>query len=57
MDFPANLLKMQVIEDQVPSYHVRPSPPLVWPDQVAINTSVKAIMSAKKPLIIVGKGI
>ncbi|XP_075236652.1 2-hydroxyacyl-CoA lyase isoform X2 [Lycorma delicatula] len=56
LDFPANLLNIQVPVSKVHAYHVCPTPPLVWPDEAAITASVKAIMSAKKPLVIVGKG-
>lgn len=56
LDFPGNLLLSKVPEQSVPRQYVHPSPPLIYPDHDALADAVKLIKSAKRPLVIVGKG-
>lgn len=57
LDLPATLLKQQVPDDSIANVMPCPSPPLIFPQQEIIENAADLICQAKKPLIIIGKGI
>lgn len=56
LDFPGNLLLSKVPEASVPRQYAHPLPPVIYPDHDALADAVRLIKSAKRPLVIVGKG-
>ncbi|CAO1412317.1 unnamed protein product [Diamesa serratosioi] len=56
LDFPGNLLQSRVSSDKIVPSYAHPIGPLAFPDPQKINEAVKAIMNAKRPLVIIGKG-
>lgn len=56
IDLPGNLLQSKVAIEQIPKQYAHPKPPLVCPDDVSVRNAVAVLKSAKRPLIIVGKG-
>ncbi|KAJ6645720.1 2-hydroxyacyl-CoA lyase 1 [Pseudolycoriella hygida] len=56
LDFPGNLLLSNAPMSAIPDQYSHPSPPLIYPDHDAISEAVKLLKSAKRPLVIVGKG-
>lgn len=56
LDFPGNLLLTSVPESSLTKQYEHPTPPLVYPDHEALADAVRLIQSAKRPLVIVGKG-
>lgn len=57
LDFPGNLLSQTVLSRRIVPVKTCPSPPLTYPAPEYINKAAQAIRNAKRPLIIVGKGI
>lgn len=56
LDFPGNLLAQQVASSKVVYTAICPDPPLAWPDPALVRQAANLIMTAKRPLVIVGKG-
>lgn len=56
LDFPANLLAQQVASSKVVQTAICPEPPLTWPDPALVSEAAKLIRTARRPLVIVGKG-
>ncbi|PSN51575.1 2-hydroxyacyl-CoA lyase 1 [Blattella germanica] len=56
LDFPGNLLSQRVDKERVIHTSICPQPPLAYPDPKLITKAAKLIMSAKRPLVIAGKG-
>ena len=57
LDFPGNILMQRVPVNKVIRTAICPEPPLAWPDPALVSQAAKLIMAAKRPLVIVGKGI
>lgn len=57
MDLPATLLKQVVDSSKVAIVPEVPPAPYVYPDYRRIQMAADLIVRAKKPLVIVGKGI
>lgn len=55
IDMPANLLKETIPEDKVPDYYCSPPVPRAYPNPNSIESAIQAIISASRPLVIVGK--
>lgn len=56
LDFPGNVLQGRIDAATVLSTYVHPEPPLAFPDPCKITEAVTALLSAKRPLVIIGKG-
>lgn len=56
LDFPGNLLSQKVPLKNIVQVKPCPLPPLIYPDPSLVKMTVKALQSASKPLVIVGKG-
>lgn len=56
LDFTDDILKQTVFSSKIVPVKIYPSPPLIFPDIQNIKNAVAIIKSAKKPLIIIGKG-
>lgn len=56
LDFPGNLLLSTTTTTSIPDQYAHPSPPLIYPDHDAVTNAVNLLKSAKRPLVIVGKG-
>lgn len=56
LDFPGNLLQSKVNVDTVSPVFAHPAPPLVYPDPEDIRRAMKFLTTAKRPLVIIGKG-
>lgn len=56
LDFPANLLKVRVNMEETSLYYFHPEPELIFPDPTTVEKAVKLLMTAKNPLVIIGKG-
>jgi len=56
LDFPANLLLAQIPVDKIVNKPKTAGAPLIFPDIHNITSAGKLLMSAKKPLVVVGKG-
>ena len=57
LDFPGNLLMQRVPGNRVVHTAICPEPPVAWPDPTLVRQAARLLMTAKRPLIIVGKGI
>lgn len=55
LDMPGNILQAKVTLDCSEQY-AHPAPPLAFPDPIQVQQAVELLMSAKNPLVIVGKG-
>lgn len=56
LDFPGNILQSRVSVEKIVSTYAHPEPPLAYPNPKEIIKAVDALTSAKRPLIIIGKG-
>lgn len=56
LDFPGNLLTQRVASSKVVHTAICPEPPLTWPDPALVTEAARLIMTARRPLVIVGKG-
>ncbi|XP_055858825.1 2-hydroxyacyl-CoA lyase 1 [Episyrphus balteatus] len=56
LDFPGNLLQSKVNVDTVAPVFAHPAPPLVYPDPEDIRRAMRFLTTAKRPLVIIGKG-
>ncbi|KAJ9581741.1 hypothetical protein L9F63_003918 [Diploptera punctata] len=56
LDFPGNLLMQRVAASRVLHTAMCPEPPLAWPDPSLVSQAASLLMTAKRPLVIVGKG-
>lgn len=56
LDFPGNMLSASVPAETVPEDYSHPKPPLCYPDVECVRKAVELLKSAKRPLVIVGKG-
>lgn len=56
LDFPGNILAGMVSADSIPKQYSSPEIPIPFPNPTLIRSSVQLLMSAKRPLVIVGKG-
>jgi 2-hydroxyacyl-CoA lyase 1 len=56
LDFPGNLLQGRVDSSKVIQTYVSPEPPLTFPNPTLLTKAVELLMSAKRPLVIIGKG-
>ncbi|XP_013119363.1 2-hydroxyacyl-CoA lyase 1 [Stomoxys calcitrans] len=56
LDFPGNLLQSRVSEEKIYKTLAHPAAPLVYPPHDDVIRAVNLLRSAKRPLVIVGKG-
>lgn len=56
LDFPGTLLLSKAPKSDLSEQYVHPSPPVIYPDHDAVSDAVTVMKSAKRPLVIVGKG-
>lgn len=56
LDFPGNILQAKIPESTYRQHYAHVSPPLPFPNIDLISKSIELLMSAEKPLIIIGKG-
>uniref|UniRef100_A0A182J1B2 2-hydroxyacyl-CoA lyase n=1 Tax=Anopheles atroparvus TaxID=41427 RepID=A0A182J1B2_ANOAO len=56
LDFPGNLLTAKLTEDVIPSQYVHPVGPIPFPSPSLVEQAAQRLFSAKRPLVIVGKG-
>ncbi|KAL7033973.1 hypothetical protein ACKWTF_007801 [Chironomus riparius] len=56
LDFPGNILQSVISVDKIVSCYSHPEPPIPFPNPKEIISSADALCSAKKPLVIIGKG-
>lgn len=57
LDLPGTLLLSKVAASALPvEWPTHPPPPLIYPDHEALGDAVRLIKTAKRPLVIVGKG-
>lgn len=56
LDFSDNLLKANISEDAIPSYYTSPETPIAYPNPNLITNALDLLSSAKRPLVIIGKG-
>lgn len=57
LDFPDDIIRGEVEEDEVQSISRVPEPPRTLADPDAIEGALDALESAEKPLVVVGKGM
>ncbi len=57
LDFPDDIIRAEVEEDEVQSVSKVPEPPRTLADPSAIEGALDALESAEKPLVVVGKGM
>lgn len=56
LDFPGNILQARVDVERVVQTYAHPEPPLAFPNPKDVQKAVELLMSAKNPLVIIGKG-
>lgn len=56
LDFPGNLLQIRTNIDEGKLYFSHPEPELIFPDPKSVKKAIDLLMTARSPLIIVGKG-
>lgn len=56
LDLPGNVLAGRIDSSKVVSTYLTPEPPLAFPNPKLITEAVEILMSAKRPLVIIGKG-
>lgn len=56
LDLPGNMLAGYVDSVTIPKYYTSPEIPIPYPDPKLIQEATSLLTSAKKPLVIVGKG-
>lgn len=56
LDFPGNILRASVPNDAIFEDYTHPTPPQCHPDTKSVKKAVELLKSAKRPLIIIGKG-
>lgn len=56
LDLPGNLLQAKTLESNIPSQYVHPSAPIACPNDDVVNKAANLLATAKRPLIILGKG-
>lgn len=56
LDFPGNILQSTVSEDKIVKSYVHPEPPVPFPNPKDILYAIETLISAKRPLVIIGKG-
>ncbi|KAJ8959662.1 hypothetical protein NQ318_021850 [Aromia moschata] len=56
LDFPANILAGRVPLDSIPDYYGPTPIPVIYPDPENVKAAIATLSSAKRPLVIVGKG-
>ncbi|XP_075165676.1 2-hydroxyacyl-CoA lyase [Haematobia irritans] len=56
LDFPGNLLQSRVAEEKLYKTLAHPTAPLVYPSHDDVIRAVNLLRTAKRPLVIVGKG-
>lgn len=56
LDFPGDVLRASVAVDSIVDEYAHPMPPLCYPDIQCVQKAAALLKSAKRPLIIVGKG-
>lgn len=56
LDMPGNILSSKISIDNVVKTYAHPEPPLAFPNPKNILQAVDAIVNAKRPLVIIGKG-
>ncbi|KAG5680975.1 hypothetical protein PVAND_010449 [Polypedilum vanderplanki] len=56
LDFPGNILQSRISVDKIVNSYAHPEPPFVFPNPKDVIRAVDALMNAKRPLIIIGKG-
>lgn len=56
LDFPGNVLQGRIDSERVVSTYISPEPPLAFPNPKLVAEAVDILMSAKRPLVIIGKG-
>ena len=57
LDFPDDIIRAEVEEDEIQSVSTVPEPPRTLADPSAIDGALDALESAEKPLVVVGKGM
>lgn len=56
LDFPGNILQSIISTDKIVNSYAHPEPPIGFPNPKDVQNAVDAIISAKRPLVILGKG-
>jgi 2-hydroxyacyl-CoA lyase 1 len=56
LDFPGNILQSMISVDKIASSYAHPEAPLSFPNPKDIISAVDILVSAKRPLVIFGKG-
>ncbi|KAH1015750.1 hypothetical protein HUJ04_007087 [Dendroctonus ponderosae] len=56
LDFPANILSGRVDSNHIPKQYGPSAIPTIYPDPKKIEDAVKILTTAKRPLVIIGKG-
>lgn len=56
LDFPGNILQGRIDSDKIVTTYLHPEPPLAFPNPKQISEAVELLMTAKRPLVIIGKG-
>lgn len=56
LDFPGNLLAGSINSSRIVQTYLHPEPPLAFPDPKYITEAAQILLSAKRPLVIIGKG-
>uniref|UniRef100_A0A182U2B4 2-hydroxyacyl-CoA lyase n=1 Tax=Anopheles melas TaxID=34690 RepID=A0A182U2B4_9DIPT len=56
LDFPGNLLTAKIMDEVLPVQYTHPPPPVPFPDPKLVADAAHLLCTAKRPLVIVGKG-
>ena len=56
LDFPGNILQSTISVDKIVSSYTHLEPPIPFPNPKDVANAVDALVSAKRPLVILGKG-
>lgn len=56
LDFPGNILQSIVCVENIVSSYAHPEPPISFPNPKDIISAADALSTAKRPLVIIGKG-
>ncbi|XP_037948727.1 2-hydroxyacyl-CoA lyase 1 [Teleopsis dalmanni] len=56
LDFPGNILQSRAPEEKIYKALAHPAPPLVYPPHDEVIRAVNLLRSAKRPLVVIGKG-
>lgn len=56
LDFPGNFLRASAPDDEQIIEYSHPKPPMCFPNTADVQRAIEIIKTAKRPLIIIGKG-